>query len=164
MTERTLFEELGGEPRLRAIIDRFVDRNFDDPMIGFFFNGVSRERLKQKEYEFAAEHLGAPIAYRGRPIAEAHGRHPIMGGQFMRRLQILKDTLSDFDVPEHIRRHWVEHTEALRPQVTRDSESQCDPESALAKVEEHRVRRESSKDRKNGERPTTAHPEEEKGV
>ena len=99
MTERTLFDELGGEARLRAIIERFVDKNVDDPMIGFFFQGVSRERLKQKEYEFAAQHLGAPIAYRGRPIAEAHGRHPIMGGQFMRRLQILKETLIDFDVP-----------------------------------------------------------------
>src|SRR5262245_60109878 len=139
MTDRTLFEELGGEPRLRAIIDRFVDRNFEDPMIGFFFEGVSRERLKQKEYEFAAQHLGAPIAYTGRPIAEAHGRHPIMGGQFMRRLQILKETLSEFDVPPRVRDHWLAHTEALRPLVTRDQQSRCDPASAVEKVAEYRA-------------------------
>jgi len=164
MTERTLFDELGGEPRLRAIIDRFVDRNFDDDMIGFFFRGVSRERLKQKEYEFAAEHLGAPISYTGRPIGEAHGKHPIMGGQFMRRLQILTETLIEFDVPPEVRNHWLEHTKNLRPLVTRDTESQCDSESAVAKVEEHRAELEQLRQRKQAERQPTARAKQEKGA
>ena len=30
MSERSLFDELGGEPALRRVIDRFVDRLFDD--------------------------------------------------------------------------------------------------------------------------------------
>ena len=33
----TLFDERGGEEALRRLIDRFVDKVFDDPMIGFFF-------------------------------------------------------------------------------------------------------------------------------
>ena len=73
----TLFDDLGGEPVLRRIIDRFVDRVFDDVMIGFFFRNARKERIKQKEYEHAAQHLGAPIAYTGRPLDEAHRAHPI---------------------------------------------------------------------------------------
>ena len=61
----TLFEDLGGEPALRPIIDRFVDRVFDDVMIGFFFRNARRERIKQKEYEFAAQHLGADLISAG---------------------------------------------------------------------------------------------------
>jgi len=122
-----MFDELGGEPVLRAIIDRFVDRVFDDVMIGFHFRNASRARIKEKEYEFAAQQLGAGIAYTGRPIDEAHRRHAIMGGQFMRRLQILKDTLAEFGVPEHVRRHWIEHTESLRSLVTKDSAGRCEP-------------------------------------
>jgi truncated hemoglobin YjbI len=134
VSERTLFDELGGEPALRRIIDRFVDREFDDVMIGFFFRKAKRERVKAKEYEFAARHLGASIAYTGRPIGEAHAAHPIMGGQFMRRLELLKLTLEELGVPEHIRQHWIEHTEKLRPLVTRDSGGRCDPEAALDRV------------------------------
>ena len=127
MSERSLFDDLGGEPVLRRIIDRFVDRVFDDVMIGFFFRNASRERIKAKEYEFAAQHLGAGVEYTGRPLAAAHGRHPIMGGQFMRRLQILKDTLDEFGVPENVRRHWVEHTLEQMPLVTDPERDHCQP-------------------------------------
>lgn len=133
-----MFDELGGEPVLRPLIERFVDRVFDDMMIGFFFRAASRERVKAKEYEFAASHLGADIEYTGRPIVEAHARHPIMGGQFMRRLTILEETLQEFDVPRHIRDHWVAHTEQLRPQVTRDAGGQCDATAARRRVEERK--------------------------
>lgn len=131
----TLFEDLGGEPVLRAIIDRFVDRVFDDVMIGFFFRNARRERIKQKEYEFAAQHLGAGTPYTGRAIAEAHRAHPIMGGQFARRLTILKNTLEEAGVPEHVKAHWLAHTEALRPLVTADSGRECDPDRARSGVE-----------------------------
>jgi hemoglobin len=126
----TLFEDLGGEPALRRIIDRFVDRIFDDVMIGFFFRAAQRERIKQKEYEHAAEHLGAGIAYTGRPLREAHRAHPIMGGQFDRRLVILKETLEAAAVPEHVKQHWLAHTESLRPLITANAGGECDPERA----------------------------------
>lgn len=121
----TLFEDLGGEPALRKIIDRFVDRTFDDVMIGFFFRNARRERVKEKEYEFAARHLGADIAYTGRPIDQAHRAHPIMGGQFARRLTILKQTLEELGAPEHVKAHWLAHTESLRPLVTSDAGREC---------------------------------------
>jgi hemoglobin len=125
-----LFDQLGGEPVLRRIIDRFIDRVFDDPMIGFFFRNASRERVKAKEYEFAARHLGADLPYTGRPIRDAHAAHPIMGGQFNRRLQILKETLEEAGVPAGVRDHWIRHTEQLRSQVTRNAGNLCDPTQA----------------------------------
>ncbi len=131
----TLFEDLGGEAALRPIIDRFVDRVFDDVMIGFFFRAARRERIKQKEFEFAAQHLGAGITYTGRPLDEAHRAHPIMGGQFARRLMILKETLEAANVPEHVRKHWLAHTESLRPLITADVGRECDAERAQKRVD-----------------------------
>jgi truncated hemoglobin YjbI len=127
MTERTLYEELGGQAVLRRVIDRFVDRLFDDVMIGYLFRAADRARVKDKEFEHAAEHLGAPIAYTGRPIAAAHAPHRIRGGQFMRRVQILKETLAEFDVPAAVAEHWVSRTLALRELVTADEDGVCDP-------------------------------------
>jgi truncated hemoglobin YjbI len=125
VADPTLFEQLGGEPVLRSIVGRFVDRMFADPMIGFFFRKASRERVKDKEYELAAQHLGAPVEYTGRPIQQVHAVHPIMGGQFARRLEILRQTLVEAGAPEAVIRHWIAHTESLRSMVTRDPSGEC---------------------------------------
>ena len=130
MTQATLFEALGGEAVLRALIDRFVDRIFDDVMIGYLFRAADRGRVKEKEYEFAALHLGAKVAYSGRPLGEAHRAHRITGGQFMRRLQILKETLAAFHAPDHVTQHFIAHTLSLQGQITDNALDQCDPAHA----------------------------------
>jgi hypothetical protein len=104
-------------------------------MIGFFFRNARRERVKAKEYELAAEHLGADIEYTGRPLDEAHRAHPIMGGQFARRSMILKETLDEFHVPEHVKQHWLAHTESQRPLITADRGRECDADRARSRVQ-----------------------------
>lgn len=121
----SLFDDLGGEPVLRSIIGTFVDRLFSDPMIGFHFRKASRRRIADMEYELAAEHLGAPVRYSGRPIREAHAAHAILGGQFDRRLEILRRTLQEAGAPPAVVTHWIAHTESLRSLVTRDAGGQC---------------------------------------
>ncbi len=127
MPAESLFEALGAEAKLRAIIERFVDRIFDDVMIGYLFRSADRQRVKDKEFEFAARHLGAPVTYTGRPLVEAHRAHRITGGQFMRRLQILKETLAEHQVAPEIREHWLNHTLALQAQITDNALDECDP-------------------------------------
>lgn len=120
------FARLGGEPKLREIISDFVDRVMDDVMIGFFFRGVNRAHLKDMEYQMAARMLGAKTPYQGRPMGEAHRKHRIMGGQFARRKQILRETLHDHGVEESIRDIWLQHTDALRAQITTGQDGECD--------------------------------------
>ena len=122
----TLFDQLG-ELKLRKIIDTFIDRVFADRMIGFFFRKADKEHIKQMEYQLAANFLGAHIEYQGRPLDRAHARHPIMGGHFARRKQILKETLELYEVAENIKEAWLKHTEDLRAQITGQPGSGCDP-------------------------------------
>ncbi len=121
----TKFDEIGGEESLRAIIERFVDRCFDDMMIGFMFRKADPDRVKAKEFEHAAEHLGGPFEYTGRPIGVAHQAHRIMGGQYLRRRMILQNTLREFEVSEDIIAHWLGVQDRLRPAVTGDKGSEC---------------------------------------
>ena len=129
----SLYEEIGPE-RLREVIDVFVDRIFDDMMIGFFFRNADRRRIKELEFQFTARVLGADIEYEGRPLEQAHAPHPIMGGQFARRLQILRETLDEYQVPQAVRTAWLDHTESLRSLITRDRGSDCDPAEARRKA------------------------------
>lgn len=121
----SFFDEIGGEPKLRAVIDQFVDSMFDDVMIGFFFAKVSRERIKKFEYQHAAEFLGADVEYEGRPLGVAHRPHRIMGGQFLRRKEILRKTLVEYEIPSHVIEAWMAHIESLRPLITNDPGGEC---------------------------------------
>ena len=123
----SLFDELGGEAALRRIVDRFVDRMAGDLMIGFLFSRANLARLKEKEYEFAAQHLGAQVEYSGRPLEVAHRAHQIFDGQFDRRLTLLRETLDAFGAPARVRAHWLAHTESLRPQITLGACSEPSP-------------------------------------
>jgi len=124
---QSLFEKLGGEGRLREIMDTFVDRIFADRMIGFFFRNADRHRIKELEYQLAAKFLGADVEYQGRPLGRAHANHPIMGGHFARRRQIFKETLDFYQVPDAIKDALLRHTDALRAQITPEIGTGCDP-------------------------------------
>ncbi len=109
------------------MIEEFIDRCFADTMIGFLFQRADPARIKRFEFEHAAEFLGAPVRYRGRSLAAAHARHRIMGGQFDRRLTILREVLESRQVPDEIRDAWLAHHERLRSEVTLDERGECIP-------------------------------------
>jgi hemoglobin len=128
----SLFEKIGPE-RLRAVVVEFYDRVFADVMIGFMFTGKDKQRLIDKEFELAARMLGAAhIEYTGKTMREAHARHAILGGQFDRRLQILKNVLADHAVDPDVQAAWIDHTNAMRSQITADRGSECDHDAAEA--------------------------------
>jgi len=119
-----LFDQIGAE-KLRAVVTDFYSRLFGDVMIGFLFEGKDRQRLIDREYEFTAQFLGADVKYTGRPMRTAHGQLPIFGGHFERRLQILRETMRDHAVAPDVQKAWIDHTLALRPQITPDRGSEC---------------------------------------
>ena len=47
--------------------------------------------------------------------------------------QILKETLDLYHVPEPIKEAWLAHTDALRPLITSEKDSECDPNAAAPK-------------------------------
>ncbi len=127
----TLFDQIGAA-ELRAVTEDFYARLFGDVMIGFLFEGKDRQRLIDKEYEFTAHFLGADIKYTGRAMRTAHAQSPIFGGHFERRLQILRETLRDHAVAPEVVKAWIDHSLALRPQITSDKGSECKDTSVVA--------------------------------
>ncbi|MCW5806355.1 MAG: group 1 truncated hemoglobin [Deltaproteobacteria bacterium] len=134
MKSAELFDRIGGDA-LRAAITEFYRRVVADVMIGFMFAKSDRRRLVDREWELIAALLGAPnVTYAGRPMRTAHAGHLIFGGQFERRMQILRETLRDLAVDPDVQAAWIDHSLALRAQVTRDRGSECgdSPSAGLA--------------------------------
>lgn len=103
---------------LPSIIDEFVDRMFDDLIIGFRFIGTDRERIKKHELEFARKHLLGEGTYTGRPIGPLHKQQRINRGQFARRLAILKVVLEEADIDPVVIEGWLEHDRRLERALT----------------------------------------------
>ena len=126
-----LFAKIG-EQKLREVITDFYSRVFGDIMIGFLFEGKNRQHLIDREYEFTASFLGGDVKYTGRPMRTAHAQSPIFGGHFERRLQILRETLREHAVDPEVQETWIDHTLALRSQITSDKGSECKDTSVVA--------------------------------
>ncbi len=92
---------------MRAVVDRFVDRCFDDRIIGFLFEGRDRVALKRHELAHTAVLLGADVAYEGRPVAAVHRPMRINAGQFRRRLAILRQELVREGLSEELVEAWL---------------------------------------------------------
>lgn len=123
----SLFEDAGGEEKLRQVIADFYDHVFDDLMIGFFFRRSNKERLIQKELELVAEALGSTeLKYTGKDMQRAHAAHGIQGGHFERRMQLLREAMDRGNVPQHVREKWLEHAYGLRGQITKMAGSGCE--------------------------------------
>ena len=112
----SLFEQIGAEP-LRAVVTDFYDRVFADVMIGYMFEGKNKQRLIDKECELTARFLGGSAPYTGKSMRDAHAALQIFGGQFDRRLQILKNVLRDHRIDAEVAQAWIDHQVALRDHV-----------------------------------------------
>ena len=121
----SLLDQLGGPEVLRGVIEEFVGLVCDDVMIGFLFADVDRAQLIAREFEFAARHLGGDVRYTGRPLKDVHAPRRIQGGQFERRLTILRQTLARHAAPDPVVTHWLDHNRALRPLITSDAGGNC---------------------------------------
>ena len=122
----TRFDAIGGEPVVRAIVDRFVDRCFEDRIIGFLFAGKDRERLKVHEYTHTAMSLGAPVAYEGRPVVPLHRPMRLNAGHFRRRLALLRQEILRAGVSEERAEAWLAPQRAL--EATMSEGRTCGPD------------------------------------
>ena len=81
---KTMYEAIGGPDRIRAVLQSLYDRLFEDPIVGFLFEGKDKAHLVE-QLAFTCKFLGGPEKYTGRPLPEVHAALPLLAGHFDRR-------------------------------------------------------------------------------
>jgi len=99
---------LGGREGVERLVRAFVHRFAQDFIIGYLFEGRDLERIILHETEHALQHLGAEVAYTGRPIAAVHRPLRINAGHFRRRLAILRTVLTEQGVRPPVIDRWIQ--------------------------------------------------------
>ena len=112
---RGLVERIGGRARLRAILDVFYQRLFDDVLVGFFFHGHDLARIVDGQCAFLLWAFGEEREYHGRHPSVAHrGLAPILRGHFDRRLQVLREVLEAEGLEPADIAAWLRVEESMR--------------------------------------------------
>lgn len=96
----SIYQEIGGQEALIAVVDDFYERVLADPDLAGFFTGVNLPKLKGMQVEFFAAALGGPDEYRGRSMKEVHRGRGIGQHHFDLVAKHLIDALTAAGVPQ----------------------------------------------------------------
>lgn len=98
-SDKNLYQRLGGQDAIVAVVDDFVGNVAADARINQQFANTNIPRLKQLLVEQICAGSGGPCSYTGRDMKTAHtGRH-ITEAQFNALVEELVKTLDKFGVP-----------------------------------------------------------------
>jgi hemoglobin len=115
-----LYDDIGGAPAVRAVLDAFYPRVLADATLSPFFLGVDIERLKKAQEAFFAMALGGPDGYTGRSLGDAHARTRQRGvndDAFDHFLAVFQRVLVDRGIPSGKIAEWLAVIESARGQV-----------------------------------------------
>ena len=112
------FVAMGGEAKVRAVLQALYDRLFTDPMVSFLFQGKDKERIVAQQVAFTCRFLGGPQQLRRAILCpRLHAALPLLPGHFDRRHWLLEQVLDEQHVPEDVKRAWLRIDESLRTSV-----------------------------------------------
>jgi hemoglobin len=100
MQQRSLYDRLGGQGALVAVVDDFVGNVAADNRINKFFAKTDIPRLKRLLVEQICAGTGGPCTYTGRDMKTAHTGMGINDAQFNALVEDLVKSLDKFKVPE----------------------------------------------------------------
>lgn len=103
MSDKSLYERLGGYDAISAVANDLLPRLQADSELSRFWNhrgedGVARE--KQFLIDFLCSNAGGPVLYTGRDMEISHKGMGITEGDWSAFLEHLNATLGSFNVPQ----------------------------------------------------------------
>jgi hemoglobin len=100
VTDKSLYEKLGGEPAVDAAVDIFYRKVLGDDRISHHFDDVDMNRQREKQKAFLTFAFGGPNRYPGTPnIRGAHARLKLSEADFDAVMEHLGATLVELQVP-----------------------------------------------------------------
>ncbi|MFH0343406.1 MAG: group 1 truncated hemoglobin [Chromatiales bacterium] len=114
---RPLFERLGGQEGLTAIVDGLMSNIGADPRTRPYFTNVDLRRFKTKMVEYLCEQTGGPCKYTGGEMKARHEPHQIGDAEFDAFMEDLTKSLDNKQVAQSDKDELLGILGKLRPDV-----------------------------------------------
>jgi hemoglobin len=96
--EKSLYERLGGQAAIEAVVKDFAGRVLADTRINKKFAKSDANRLVKNLTDFVCAATGGPCAYNGKSMKDAHTNMGVTEGEFNALVEDLVATLDSFKV------------------------------------------------------------------
>ncbi len=97
MTKST-FERYGGFGSISKVFSSFYDKVLDSPELSKYFENIDMRRQIDHQTKFIASLMGGPASYSNQELERAHARFTITRAEFDEMMELLQETLEDFDL------------------------------------------------------------------
>ena len=114
---KSLFDRLGGEPAITAVVGEFVARTTTDPRIKERFFNTDADNLRRLLVEFVCQATGGPCKYSGRDMATSHAGMDLVDDEFDALVEDLAGALDKFNVPDKEKGELLGALGPLKPQI-----------------------------------------------
>ena len=114
---KTLYERLGGQPAVSAVIDDFAGRVLADARINKKFAKSDPARLVANLKDFVCSATGGPCKYTGQSMKASHQNMGVTQGEFGALVENLVATLDKFNVPAQEKGELLEALGPLGPDI-----------------------------------------------
>lgn len=98
--EKSLYERLGGQPAVEAVVKDFAGRVLADERINKKFAKSNADRLVTNLIDFVCAGTGGPCQYKGLSMKQSHKKMGVTNGEFNALVEDLVATLDKFSVPQ----------------------------------------------------------------
>jgi hemoglobin len=113
-----MYQQIGGEPGLRKVVDHFYERLWNDPELKHYFDGIDGAKLKEHQKMFLTFVLGGGAAeWGGVSLGSAHSELKITDAAFTKVAWHLTMTLDELDVNRSLSMIINGFVEGVRGQV-----------------------------------------------
>ena len=117
MSDATLYDRLGGEPAVGAVVNEFYDRVLDDERIAHHFDDVEMSDQRSHQTKFLSAVTGGPMQYEGDDMETAHEGMGISDDEFDAIATHLDEALQAFDVDDSDREAVMGAVEEFRDDI-----------------------------------------------
>lgn len=99
--ESSLYDRMGGEEGISAMVDDFYARVLANPNLEPFFRNVPLDRLHRMQREFFGAATDGPVVYSGKPLSHVHRNLGITRRHFQQFTEHLIETLQEKGIDEN---------------------------------------------------------------
>jgi len=115
--KKTLYEQLGGEDAIEAVVDKFYDKVMADPLVNVFFKNTDMKKQRKHQKQFMMMAFGGPNQYAGQNMRKAHEGMGLKDEHFDAIVKHLAATLKEFNVSDDLIKAVADKLEPLRNDV-----------------------------------------------
>lgn len=129
MSEKTLYDRLGGIYAIAAVADRLIDRIMDNPrlnknpLVDEAHHRVSKAGFKYLVAELMGMATGGPQRYTGRAMGDSHRHLSIRADEWEAFIEDVRTTLDEFKVPAAEQAELVAIVQSTRGDIVIDPSS-----------------------------------------